>query len=210
MIPDPVLQELEQLKGDRKFKQALSIVNAYLVKNPNNREALYHVADIEYRMGKLDKSQKPIDYLVASDTKDPMGWYLKGVIAMEKTDRELALTCFKTAHTLEPDIENPELLRCIGLSQYRTNDKDHAFATLMQAHTMNDMDAEILLNLVELHILEKQYSFARTYIDYYFEHLDEMLFLDRDQQYYDNKFAIFDEYIHQLEQSFASKKKSNA
>lgn len=200
MIPDPVLQELEQLKGDRNFKQALSIVNAYLIKNPNNREALYHVADIEYRMGKLDKSQKPIDYLVASDSKDPMGWYLKGVIAMEKTDRELALTCFETARTLEHEMDNPELLRCIGLSQYRTNDKDHAFATLIQAHTIHEMDAEILLNLVELYILEKQHTHARRYIDYYFANLDEMVFLDRDQPYYDNKFAIFDEYIHQLEQ----------
>jgi tetratricopeptide (TPR) repeat protein len=72
MIPQQVLEELESLKDTGKYKDAIAIANRYLVKNPGNKEALYQVADIEYRMGKISKSEKPIDYLIASDPKDAM------------------------------------------------------------------------------------------------------------------------------------------
>jgi predicted Zn-dependent protease len=90
MIPSQALERIEQLKTQEQYKEALSLVHSYLVKNPGNKEALYQVADIEYRMGKIQKSEKPIDYLIASDPQDAMGWYLKGVLCMEKTEREAA------------------------------------------------------------------------------------------------------------------------
>lgn len=118
MIPQQVLEELEELKDTGKYKDSLAIVNRYLVKNPSNKEALYQVADIEYRMGKLSKSEKPIDFLIASDPKDAMGRYLKGVLCMEKTQREEAKKHFKKAIQLLDDETNPEMTRCLALSEY--------------------------------------------------------------------------------------------
>ena len=49
MIPDPLLQKIEHLKNAGKYDEALKLVNRELAKNPKNKEALFQVADIEYR-----------------------------------------------------------------------------------------------------------------------------------------------------------------
>ncbi len=48
-VPDHVVEEIEQLKENGKFEDAMKIVNRLLVKNPLNEAALLQVADIHYR-----------------------------------------------------------------------------------------------------------------------------------------------------------------
>lgn len=195
MIPQQVLENLESLKESGKYKDALALANSYLVKNPGNKEALYQVADIEYRLGKLSKSEKPIDYLIASDPKDAMGWYLKGVLCMEKTEREEAKKHFKKAVKLLEDENNPEMMRCLALSEYRSGNKEQGLQLMHQAFEENSKDAEIILNLVELYIMQGQLTQARVFIEHYFNYSRDIMFFDKDQSYYDSKLAIFDEYI---------------
>jgi tetratricopeptide (TPR) repeat protein len=195
MIPQQVLEELETLKDTGKYKDAIAIANRYLVKNPGNKEALYQVADIEYRMGKLSKSEKPIDYLIASDPKDAMGWYLKGVLCMEKTEWEEAKKHLKKAVKLLNDENNPEMMRCLALSEYRSGNKEQGLLLMHAAFQENSNDAEIILNLVELYIMQGQLQQARSYIEHYFTHSGDIMFFDKDQSYYDAKLAIFEEYI---------------
>jgi hypothetical protein len=49
MIPKKLLEKIEQYKKDGKFEDALNLVNQELAKNPSNKEALFQVADIQYR-----------------------------------------------------------------------------------------------------------------------------------------------------------------
>lgn len=32
--------------------------------NPNNKAALYQIADIQYRNGEIDRAEKPVDFLL--------------------------------------------------------------------------------------------------------------------------------------------------
>jgi hypothetical protein len=68
-------------------------------------------------------------------------------------------------------------------------------AYVMKAFDANQKDAEIILNLVEITILEKQWNKAKLYIKHYLKHKDELQFFDRKQVYYDEKIRIFQEYV---------------
>lgn len=198
MIPQIVLDEIDLLKEKKQYKKALNLVNRYLVKNPNNKEALYQVADIEYRLGKFSNSEKPINYLIASDPKDAMWRYLKWVLFMEKTNWEEAKTYFKRSIELLGEENNPEIIRCLALSEYWSWEKELWFSLLFKAFQENDKDAEVILNLVELHILEWQFTKAREYIEHFYRNKQHIMFFDKDELYYDAKLSIFDEYINNL------------
>lgn len=48
-IPDLLLEEVETLKQEGKYQEAMTIVNGLLQKNPISQTALLQVADIQYR-----------------------------------------------------------------------------------------------------------------------------------------------------------------
>jgi DNA-binding SARP family transcriptional activator len=48
-IPESVLDEVEKLKSQRKFDEAMKMVNSILSEDPQNEDALLQVADIYYR-----------------------------------------------------------------------------------------------------------------------------------------------------------------
>jgi DNA-binding SARP family transcriptional activator len=48
-IPESVLDEVEKLKNQRKFDEAMKMVNSILSEDPHNEDALLQVADIYYR-----------------------------------------------------------------------------------------------------------------------------------------------------------------
>ena len=62
-IPDAVIDEIEELKELGKFDEAMRAINAILVKDPHNEDALLQVADIQYRKWEIGKADKAIDFL---------------------------------------------------------------------------------------------------------------------------------------------------
>ncbi len=63
-IPDSLREDIETLKKEGKFDEALKKVNHVLMRDPTHEDALLQIVDIEYRRGELDKAQKPIDFLM--------------------------------------------------------------------------------------------------------------------------------------------------
>jgi antitoxin component HigA of HigAB toxin-antitoxin module len=49
IIAPDLLNQLETLKNEKKYNEAISIVNRILTRDPHNHEALLQVADIQYR-----------------------------------------------------------------------------------------------------------------------------------------------------------------
>ena len=76
-IPDSFRDDIELLKKQGKFEQALKKVNHLLMSDPTDEDALLQVVDIEYRRGELEKAQKPIDFLMHMKKDDPMHIYIK-------------------------------------------------------------------------------------------------------------------------------------
>lgn len=194
MIPKPLLEKIEQYKRDGKFEDALKLVNQELSKNPSNKEALFQVADIQYRKWEIMRAEKPIDFLLQGADTDAMSFYIKGVLEMEKTHWKEAKKYFRK--TLElMDQDNPEVMRCFGLCEYWSWNREEGLSHVTKAFAANQKDAEIILNLIELTILEKEWEKAKEYIIHYKEHADELQFFDRKKVYYDDKIRIFEAYV---------------
>ena len=193
-IPQIVLEDIESLKAQWRYDDALKKVNGLLSRDPTNREALYQVADIEYRRWEISKAEKPVDFLMRSNKDDAMSWYIKGVLEMEKTNRSEAKKYFKKALSmLEGD--NPEILRCYGLCEYWSGNREQGMTLLIKSHKQNQLDAEVLLNIIEISILERDAPAAKEYIAYYHKHKNELQCFDREATYYHDKVVLFEEYL---------------
>lgn len=199
MIPDPLLEEIESLKTQGKYQAALQVVNKLLVKDPKNKEALFQVADIEYRKWEIMRAEKPIDFLLKDADDDAMSYYIKWVLEMEKTHRPEAKKYFQKTLTMMEQ-ENPEVLRCYGLCEYWSWNRETGLTYLEKAFEQNGSDAEIILNLIEVMILEQDWKRARQYITHYYDNKENLQFFDRKVQYYDDKIRIFQEYVVSLGQ----------
>jgi hypothetical protein len=64
-----------------------------------------------------------------------------------------------------------------------------------QAYDLNNLDAEVIYNLIELYLLEKRYKKAKTMIQYYFKKQKKIMTFDKSKEYYDNKINLFKEFI---------------
>lgn len=195
-LPEKLIQRLEKLKQEQRFNDALKLINTILVQDPKNKEALYQVADIQYRMGEITKAEKPINFLLQDTATDPMWYYIKGVLEMEKTHRAGAKQQFKKAMSLMEE-DNPEILRCYGLCEYRSGNREVGLQHLQKAFTVNKYDAEVILNLVELYVVEKQYKQAQKHINYFHSIVSDkrLQCFDKDVAYYTNKLALFEKYL---------------
>ena len=117
---------------------------------------------------------------------------------MEKTNWKEAKGFLRRAvNLLEED--NPEVMRCYGLCEYRSGNREDGMQHLKKAFSINEFDAEIILNLIEVLILEEKLQAARKYINHYYVTKKDLQFFDREGDYYDQKIRVFEEYIHSEE-----------
>lgn len=171
------------------------MVNKMLVKDPHNEEALLQVTDIQYRQGEISKATKAIDFLnVKKNNTDPLGLYIKGVLEMEKNNRKKAREFLQKALQLTKG-KNHEILRCYGLTEYWYGNREKGLWFVEDAFSINDKDAEIIYNLIELYLLEQQYSKARKMIKHYHTYHKDLQTIDKDIAYYDMKVLLFEKFV---------------
>lgn len=188
-------QHIERLKSQWQRDEAISLINKYLVSDPNNEEALLQIADINYRRGDIDKAEKAVDFLhISKGKQDPMALYVKGVLAMEKLEWKHAIDFLKQANELT-DFGNHEIVRAFGVSQYRFGNREKGLYMLDVAHDINPLDAEIVYNIIELSLLERNISHAREMVRYYHDNRDRLETFDKTIAEYDTKIGLFSEYI---------------
>ncbi|HKL43877.1 MAG TPA: tetratricopeptide repeat protein [Candidatus Absconditabacterales bacterium] len=194
-IPDSLIKEVEELKKIEKFDEAMRIINSILSKNPNNEDALLQVADIQYRQGEIGKATKAIDFLNSKkNNEDPLGLYIKGILEMEKNHRKNAKGYLQEALVLT-NAENHEIMRCYGLCEYRYGNREKGIDLLKDSFSLNDKDAEVIFNLIEIYILEHKYEKARNMIKYYYKNHKELVTIDKEIEHYDNKISLFEEFV---------------
>ncbi len=193
-IPDMVIEKVENLKKQGKFDEALKLINHELMKNPSNEQALMQVVDIEYRRGELDKAGKPVDFLLQQKKDDPMALYIKGVLEMEKNNFFDAKKYFQEAIKLTK-FENHEILRCYGLCEYWYGNREKGVQFLEEAWSLNNKDAEVIYNLIEIYLLEFDYRRAKRMIQYYQKNHEKLQTFDKEIGFYDQKVDLFDKFI---------------
>lgn len=194
-VPESLIDEIEELKKIEKFEEAMRIVNSILSKNPNNEDALLQVADIQYRQWEIWKATKAIDFLNSKkDNKDPLWLYIKGILEMEKNNRKWAKSHLQEALVLT-NAENHEIMRCYGLCEYWYGNREKWIDLLKDSFTLNNKDAEVIFNLVEIYMLEHKYTKAKNMIRYYYKNHKNLITIDKDIEHYDNKIGLFEEFV---------------
>ncbi|MCF7834607.1 hypothetical protein K9M48_00930 [Candidatus Gracilibacteria bacterium] len=193
--PQSLIDEIEKLKELGKFDDAINKINSILFRDPNNEEALLQVADIQYRKGEISKAGKAIDFLNAKkNNEDPLGLYIKGILEMEKNHRLEAKKYLQKALELTK-AENHEIMRCYGLCEYRYGNREKGLGLLKDSFTLNNKDAEVIYNLIELYILERKYSKAKSMIEYYYRNHGKLQTIDKEITYYDKKITLLERFI---------------
>jgi tetratricopeptide (TPR) repeat protein len=154
------------------------------------------VADIQYRKGEIDKATKAVDFLnTRTNNIDPMGLYVKGVLEMEKNNRYEAKKYLQEAIKLTK-YENHEILRCYGLCEYWYGNRTKGIEFLEYAFDLNNLDAEVIYNLIEIYLLEHRVKKAKSFIAYYQKNHQKLMTFDKQIEYYDAKISLFDQYVH--------------
>lgn len=194
-VPSQLIDDIESLKKEWKFEDALKLVNHILIKDPSNKDALMQVADIQYRKWEIHKAEKPINFILSHYGKeDPMYMYVKWVLEMEKTNRKEAKNYLGQALRLTK-FENPEVVRCYGMSEYWYGNVEKWLDFVLQARELNPLDAEIILDLIEIYLLEKNNKKAKTMLNYYHKNIKKIQTFDKSKDYYNHKMNIFDQYL---------------
>ena len=91
--------------------------------------------------------------------------------------------------------ENHEILRCYGLCEYRYGNREKWLNFLKDAFHVNNTDAEVVYNLIELYILEHKYKKAKDMIKYFYKHRAKLQTIDKWIDFYDQKISLFEKFI---------------
>ncbi|MDR2415601.1 MAG: hypothetical protein LBD75_03165 [Candidatus Peribacteria bacterium] len=170
------------------------MVNTILTKDPSNEDALLQIADIQYRKGEINKADKAVDFFNATKKNDPLGLYIKGILEMEKNNWKEAREYLKMAWDLTNG-DNHEIIRCYGLCEYRYGNREKGMSYLKDAFALNNKDAEVVYNLIQLYMLEYNYTKAQEMIVYFYQYHNELKVVDKTLAWYDKKIALFEKFL---------------
>ena len=194
-IPEALIEEIEELKDLGKFDEAIQLVNKILSRDPSNEDAILQIADIQYRRGEIGKADKAVDFLNAQKkNNDPLWLYIKGLLEMEKNNWKEARKYLSKAMEMT-NATNHEILRCYGLCEYWYGNRAKGVGYLKDAFSIDNKDAEVIYNLIQIYILEQEYKEAQQLISYFNKYQDSLKFVDKQLAFYQNKISLFEKFI---------------
>ena len=194
-IPEELIDEIEELKELWKYDEAIRIVNSILMRDPKNEDAILQIADIQYRKWEISKADKAVDFLNAQkNNNDPLGLYIKWLLEMEKNNWKDARKYLLKAMEMT-NASNHEILRCYGLCEYWYGNREKGLSFLKDAFVIDNKDAEVVYNLIQLYILEQEYKKAQEMISYFNKNKDSLKFVDKELDFYQTKISLFEKFI---------------
>ena len=194
-IPEDLIDEIEELKELWKYDEAIRIVNSILMRDPKNEDAILQIADIQYRKWEISKADKAVDFLNAQkNNNDPLGLYIKWLLEMEKNNWKDARKYLLKAMEMT-NASNHEILRCYGLCEYWYGNREKGLSFLKDAFVIDNKDAEVVYNLIQLYILEQEYKKAQEMISYFNKNKNSLKFVDKELDFYQTKISLFEKFI---------------
>ena len=194
-IPEELIDEIEELKELWKYDEAIRIVNSILMRDPKNEDAILQIADIQYRKWEISKADKAVDFLNAQkNNNDPLGLYIKWLLEMEKNNWKDARKYLLKAMEMT-NASNHEILRCYGLCEYWYGNREKGLSFLKDAFVIDNKDAEVVYNLIQLYILEQEYKKAQEMISYFNKNKNTLKFVDKELDFYQTKISLFEKFI---------------
>ncbi len=90
---------------------------------------------------------------------------------------------------------NHEILRCYGLCEYWYGNRSKGLDYVKDAFAIDNKDAEIVYNLIQMYILEQEYKKAQEMISYFNKYQDSFKFIDKKPDFYQTKISLFEKFI---------------
>lgn len=107
-----IVMEVEKLKANQKFTQAIEILEKSIVEYNDDYRLYEELSDIYLFQGELDKALKSINHAMSLNKASATGCYLKGFILLSKDKVSEAIKYLEKSNELLWN--NSEVLRNLG------------------------------------------------------------------------------------------------
>ena len=154
------LECAEQLKLTGKHEEALKLLEALLMEDPENVPALEEVADNELSLGHFSRAERAAKQAVAIGKKSYTGHYILGFVRSHEEKWDLALKELKVANTLSPN--NAEILRCLGWGLFNAGQRAQGIVTLERALNLDQENPLTLCDLGSAYLQMQNLRKARS------------------------------------------------
>lgn len=129
-IKDTILK-IEQLKLDKKFKEAILMLEESISIYHGDYRLYEELSDIYLYETKLDKALTAVDYALELNPESATGNYLKGFILLSQEEIESAIIYLEKSNSLMGN--NSEVLRNLGWAYTMVGQTDRGITILKRA-----------------------------------------------------------------------------
>lgn len=157
------LEEAEQLKLMGRYKEALCMLEALLIEDPENVSALEEVADNELSLENFDRAEAAALEAIKLDNESYTGHYIVGFLHSVEGQWDPAIEHLKQANILRPN--NAEILRCLGWGLFNSGQRAQGIVTLERALNLDQENSLTLCDLGVAYLQTRNFPKAKSLFD---------------------------------------------
>ncbi len=141
----PVIMEVESLKEQHKFDEALEILESNVAKHSDDYRIFEEIWDIYIYMAQLDKAVKAIDFALELNPDSATGNYLKWFLLLSSEKIAECITYLDKSNRLFGN--NAEVLRNLWFAYTLNGEAEKGISILKRALHLNPWDELITEDL---------------------------------------------------------------
>lgn len=126
-----IILQVEELKGQKKFKDAIAKVQKALTKYSDDYRLYEELADIYLYISDYKKAMSALDFALTLNPKSATGNYLKGFVLLGQDRVEEALSYLEDSNKLFGN--NAEVLRNLGWAYTMLGQQERGIIILKRA-----------------------------------------------------------------------------
>lgn len=157
------LEHAEQLKLNGNYEQAIGILEAVLLEDPENVSALEEVADNELSLGEYRRAETAAKRAISLDSKSYTGHYILGFIRSRSEQWDEATTHLQKANQLKSN--NAEILRCLGWALFHSGQRAQGIVTLERSLNLDQDSTLTLCDLGVTYMEVRNFVKSRTLLE---------------------------------------------
>lgn len=140
-----IIVQVENLKQEKKFEEAVGIIQVALVASPNDYRLYEELADIYLYRNNMERALNAVNFALELHDESATGNYLKGFILLSKDRPKEAIRYLEKSNMLIGN--NSEVLRNLGWAYTLTWDSSRGITILKRALYLSPEDELITEDL---------------------------------------------------------------
>lgn len=140
-----LILQIESLKNEKKFREAIEILQKAMVRYSDDYRLYEELADIYLYLGEHKKAMSALDFSLTLNPHSATGNYLKGFILLAEDKLTEAIHYLETSNKLFGN--NAEVLRNLGWAYTMCNQHERGITILKRALNLSPEDELITEDL---------------------------------------------------------------